>query len=171
ERPEKVKQLLADIASVTPVQSLAATRRQAVKESLCTIRTAEKFNGTALQIDESGIYLTAEHVVRDHEGQYATGITVTDSRDGTTRPARRVFAHDTADIALLYAPTGNEPATVAGLEIDLTPSADGEALQLVGKWPPTNYDFMDSGRVDTNVRGNAWFAVEDMIPYGGTSGS
>lgn len=149
-------------------------RRRAVETSLRMIAISGRLAATAMQIDTSGLYLTARHTVAEIEGMatsYNPDIYIVDPHTGIANPARAVYLSHTADIGVIYAPTGREQNSVPNLALSYESLKNNERLELNGTRPSQFAHFVDTGRVDTTLYSAPNVGVRDMIPYGGTSGS
>lgn len=149
--------------------------------------------GTSLQLDESGIYLTASHI-----GVYSTSLAlgqyqlaVQEPSTGELSRVKAVIKHPRADMALLFAPTGTPRNVTSGLSLSTAPITARQRLWMIG-YAPLKDGSLDAVElpgvtkqgVDVSaVRSHdKWFpkhvwekqsqiAVSGMIPSGGTSGS
>jgi len=170
----------------------AWTRIEATERSLRRVEGHGKPGsiGTALQIDESGIYLTAKHVVSDFQRPseptpYLTSIV--DPRTGESAFAMDYALHPRADIALVSAPTGKPKKPTTGIQLNFLDIQQSERLVMVSLFPTQNYDsnlITEEGIVDRSIaffdiknadatyfaESEASLAVEGLIPRGGSSG-
>lgn len=183
------------------LSALSRDDRSSSRESVDkALRLIEAPVGTcsALQIDENGTYLTARHclfLTYKDEFEWNTNvgdIQVKDPYTGDVHQAISFIAHPSADIGLLFAPTGEDPNPVEGIRLT-NQTFDDERLHLNGFIPPNGTVdsptlFNAEGVVDDNHEANEfnehirwkikyktelWFQefVMGIKPYGGTSGS
>lgn len=156
------------------------TKVNAVQSSLRRIRNI--FDGTeatVFQIDDSGYYLTAKHTLPDDlAGKYVTIINPYDGEESVITECR---VHDTADIAVVYAPNGKQPRATEGMQLGLQDVENKQKLWMIGLYTSIEdklFRCLKFGRVDESVRlpydtygEGTRVAVRGMIPFGGTSGS
>lgn len=153
--------------------------------------------GSAVEIDESGIYLTANHIAAFSTSALLgqVKLAINNPVDGAVMPVQATLKHSRADVAILYASTGKAARVTPGLAMRTTPLADREQLWLLGFHPVFDasktevlYEVEHTGWVDNSVQfetvtgidknfpsfvqeEGSEVLVRELIPYGGTSGS
>ncbi len=159
-------------------------RIEALTSSLRRITTTFVGEATVFEIDESGYYLTAKHVLSDNKNVFTV------IKNPYTGESSVVVDHvmtPNADLAIVYAPTGKPKKPTQHLQVNLENVKDDQELWMIGLFRQNNdlYQYYQHGRIDKSVRlasrmdqdaslraePDAMVAVKDMIPAGGTSGS
>jgi hypothetical protein len=158
------------------------SRLEAVEQSrrLVQVHTSTEGiagKGTAFQIDESGIYVTARHVLTAHGVDKASGyfnrtfITINNPYNGKTQYARGFVVHKDADMGIVYAPTGEPSRATPNMQFDVMGVKDSEPLWMVGLEPRTD-GVNEVQKFGTVIeQSDNLVAVKGMRPFGGTSGS
>lgn len=183
---EYTKQLLQTLEQE---QGDAISRFEATKKSLRQVKVNGAI-GTALQIDESGIYLTAKHAVSGTrvDSRALDPISIINPYTGEAAYAVDVALHPTADIAIVGAPSGKPKKPQSGLQVSFGDVQDSERLVMVSLVPSQNsracFQIIEEGVTDTSVvfpdlkdssgaylaKSMASLGVKDLIPRGGSSG-
>ncbi|HLD01468.1 MAG TPA: serine protease [Patescibacteria group bacterium] len=139
--------------------------------------------GSAIKVDESGIYITVRHNMPDSDAPYFTAPPdneikfILEPRSGTGHMVVSSLVHKEDDIAIVHAPTGlaRQPVSHIQLSSEITDKAQ---LWLAGFVPSgMNISFAlmtgtaDKSIVNENTQvSKDLVVVRDMIPAGGTSG-
>lgn len=156
------------------------TKVEAVQRSLRRIKNMiDRTEATVFQIDESGYYLTAKHTLPDDlAGKF---VTIVNPYDGEESLVTECRVHDTADIAVVYAPNGRLPKAIEGLQVDFPYLENEQELWMIGLYTNKQQDLfrcIKYGQVDEGVEPKSIsygegtrVAVRGMIPVGGISGS
>lgn len=178
-------------------QEQSSTRQERLEAVRSSLRTVDMINdpdnparGTAFQIDESGIYITANHAAMHttNEALNQARLVITNPDTGQVYQVTKAIKHTKADIAVLYSPTGKSPKPTPNLVLHADTLKDGERLQLVGFYFPHGEPQLVTrmGWVDRSIRvlgkkaskdpditwvTSSRMAVRDLKPFGGTSGS
>lgn len=148
---------------------------------------------TAFEIDESGIYLTASHaaIFVDSEIFPQPQMSIVNPETGDESKVKVSIKHPKADIAVVYAPTGQPSAPTQNLTMNLSEIHDNTQLWMVGLIPTSKniyYETYRTGFVDKSIQlsdiveveeylpgyireSGSLIAVRGLIPVGGTSGS
>lgn len=148
---------------------------------------------TAFQIDESGIYLTANHAAKYSISEVLSQfqLSVTNPISGEASRVQAALKHPRADVAIVYAPTGRSKKPTPDLRLNFDSLEDEEQLWMVGFVPRRDgrvYETVRTGHIDNSVKmsdasaNEKYFpnfvreaaskiAVRGLIPVGGTSGS
>lgn len=144
-------------------------------------------NGTALMIDESGIFLTAAHTMGALPKQFEPlnrffiSLT-TDPRTEKAFLVRQFMVMENNDVGVVYAPTGKARKPVANLQIDTFALQDNTKLWSYGIFTREKDGVLSytlglvSGQVgEVQKEGEMGYddllQIRDMIPYGGLSGA
>lgn len=177
--PLDINYLQSLISTLHSEQGDRITRAQSVAEHFTHIGTPAGGLASALQIDESGIYLTAAHVLTDEAGQIIPDKVYahTPFVDSRAFQANSVVSTDRdTDIAIFYAPTGKPRKPVKNIELKDEPTPN-ENLWLLGTSNvDRNYTYLGilRGIFDPSVNyskpGKNLTSIKNMIPFGGSSG-
>ncbi len=159
-------------------------RIEALKSSLRRITTTSVGEATVFEIDESGYYLTAKHVLTE-DNDILTAIENPYTGESSIVVDRVMIPN--ADLALVYAPTGKPMKPTQHLQLNLKDVEDSQELWMVGLYRQNDvlYQYYQHGFTDKSVQlssrmnqditqraePDAMVAVKGMIPAGGTSGS
>ena len=168
------------LAALQTENSDKETKVEAVQGSLRLIKDmTDGTEATVFQIDDSGYYLTAKHTLPDDLAGRL--VTIVNPYDGEESLVTECRVHDTADIAVVYAPNGRPARATEGLQLDFPNLADEQKLWMIGLYSNRELDsfrFIKYGQVDEGVElSHATYsegtriAVRGIIPFGGTSGS
>lgn len=179
-KPPDAQYLQSLVNSLSVDRGNRTTRAQSVVQHFSRIGYNDpRFGfGSALKIDESGIFITAAHLLVDKSNNFLpTSIYAETSVEGPDafQIQNAVADYDT-DIAIFYAPTGKSRIPVSGVQIrknlesgerawligaisrDLNTSAVGIGTGTYN--PDSTFDSLTSGSL----------SIEKMIPFGGASG-
>lgn len=177
--PLDINYLQSLINTLHSEQGDRTTRAQSVARHFTHVGNSSGGMASALQIDESGIYLTAAHVLTDEAGNLNPNkiYAHTPFVDSRAFQANSVVATDwDTDIAIFYAPTGKPRKPVENIQLKDEPAPD-ETLWLLGTpGVNRNYTFIGilRGVFDPSVNftrpGKNLLPVRGMIPFGGSSG-
>jgi hypothetical protein len=188
------KDQLHDLLNILSDETRTASNKDVIK----SLRSVNQCTG--LEIDESGIYLTARHCMlptsKWEDGTWNTNLSnilVKNPSTGEVNQATAFIPHPDADVALLYAPTGRAPKPTKGVKISKQ-LVDNENLWLTGFIPSQDRDgapnlFVQDGKFDESYQFEKYDSVtewdgqeyNDVVkfekavmgiqPYGGNSGS
>lgn len=194
--PLPTSRLRALFEQLTAARADAPSRVEAIKKSLRLVRNIESGAiGTALELDESGVYLTARHCLAEPNRPNQRSpypIVIQDPYSGERHLAQNFLLHPAADLALVHAPNGRPARPTADLQLSLNEIGQAEGLWMISLRPvvaegqPTLfYRYQSSGTADTSrvysdslggdpsrlqVVAAAQLAVAGLTPLGGTSG-
>lgn len=133
---------------------------------------------SALQIDESGIYLTAAHVVEDKSGKPIIGKIFVDTpnKDPQAYQVLSIIADHENDLAIFYAPTGKDRKPIHNIQTksDPLPVENVWTIGTVDRNKDFSYIGVLRGKYNPDLKYNKEYAtllpIEDIQPFGGLSG-
>lgn len=156
-----------------------ASRAESVADHFTHIGSSLGNMGSALQIDESGIYLTAAHIITTEAGSVKPGkfyahTPKVDNRAFQTESG--IFTDLDTDLAILLAPTGKPRKPVDNLVLKDQPTQNEEVWLLGTPDVKRDYTFLGilKGIIDYSANyskpGKNLVPVREMKPFGGSSG-
>lgn len=154
------------------------SRVKAIGENFSLVGYDNGGYASALQIDESGIYLTAAHVVEDKSGKPIIGKIFVDTpnKDPQAYQILSIVADHDNDLAIFYAPTGKERKPVDNIQIveNIKPKQDTWIIGTVNRYQDFSYVGVLRGIYNPGLKYNKEFAtllpIENLRPFGGLSG-
>lgn len=137
----------------------------------------ELFGANCFQIDRAGYYMTAAHVAVNAAKKDTGKVAVYHPETGRAFTVRDALIDKVVDIAFLYAPTGEPPGPLPGLEMDMSRYNVGERLWMPFWHTSDQIRFrILHGTIKSTAQvhypyyiGN--IGVDGMQPYGGSSGA
>lgn len=135
--------------------------------------------GTGLLIDESGIVLTAAHILTEKPGEMTKRGLVYSPYKKTQFLVSSAMIDEKLDLAIVYAPTGKPAQRATGIQFNTNEIPSGALLRQLGITRDNANAFLvplDGQALEPNFKipGTRDFknlrAVLGMIPFGGSSG-
>lgn len=177
----ELKQMWNEAKTPTTLDALQklATMPQHVSVIFSELASKKTGRGTALMIDQSGLFLTARHVITDEKSQPAqAGLVYHPGLNQTFPVSQMIFSPD-GDLGLVYAPTGLARGKASGVQIATEEINQGMLLRQYG----TMFDKgsvwlaqMEGTALGSDFKPFPRYsfkglrAVYGMVPFGGSSG-
>lgn len=151
------------------------TRQKAILSNLHRI-IGKRGVGSVFQVDDAGIYLTVAHGIIDLETRvFDPAPIIYHTSSGAGFRVNTIFCDPEKDIAIIYAPTGQNRKAIADLKINTSQIPQGETLWVLGLRPQRRGSEWITqrgivrGTVERYVNAD-WIRVRDMRPFGSSSG-